>query len=102
MHALATPLVDGALPFALLLESARRPMVRIWAIGSAFEAKDALKARAYRWSGGEDGRPKSWYTEIATDSVEGESAWLRENAYPGRRENIRVEEVSQLERHARR
>ena len=102
VHALATPLVNGALPFALLLESARTPMVRIWAVGSAFEAKDALKARGYRWNGGEDGRPRSWYIETATDRVEGEAAWLREHAYPGRRENIQVEELSQLERHARR
>lgn len=102
VHALATPLRNGSLPFALLLESARKPMVRIWAVGSAFEAKDTLKARGYRWNGGEDGRPKSWYVEAAADRVDAECAWLRENGYPGRREDIRVEQLSQLERYARR
>ena len=101
VHALATPLANGALPFALLLESAQRPIVRIWAVGSVFEAKDALKARGYRWNGGEDGRPRSWYLETTADTVDGESAWLRENAYPGRREDIRVETVSALERYTR-
>lgn len=101
VHALATPLANGALPFALLLESARRPIVRISAVGSAFEAKDALKARGYRWNGGEDGRPKSWYLETTADRVDSESAWLRENAYSGRREDIRVETMSALERYGR-
>ena len=101
VHALATPLVNGSLPFALLLASARRTMVRIWAVGSAFEVKDALRARGYRWNGGEDERPRSWYLETAADRVDSESAWLREHAYPGRREDIRVEEVSAIERYAR-
>ena len=101
VHALATPLVNGPLPFALLLESARRPMVRVWAVGSAFEAKDSLRARGYRWSSGEDGRPRSWYLETTSDRVDAESAWLRENAYSGRREAIRVEEVSPIERYAK-
>jgi DNA polymerase-3 subunit epsilon len=101
VHALATPLVNGSLPFALLLDSARRPLVRIWAVGSAFEVKDALRARGYRWNGGEDGRPKSWYLETAAQNRNSETAWLREHAYPGRREDIRVETVSALERFAK-
>ena len=77
-------------------------MVRIWAVGSAFEAKDSLRARGYRWNGGEDGRPRSWYLETAAENRAIEAAWLRENAYAGRREDIRVEPVSPLERHAKR
>src|SRR5690606_37259393 len=51
IHLLAPPLPSGTLPMRLLLESSRRPTVRIWALGAPFEAKDALKARRYRWSG---------------------------------------------------
>lgn len=44
---LATPLPDGTLPLAQLLERARLATVRIWAEHSPFELKDRLKARGY-------------------------------------------------------
>jgi DNA polymerase III subunit epsilon len=49
----------GAPALALLLETARRPTVRVWAEQSPFELKDTLKRRGYRWSDGSDGRPRS-------------------------------------------
>ena len=45
---------------ALLLENARRKTIRIWAEQSPFDLKDDLKKRGYRWSSGDDGRPKAW------------------------------------------
>lgn len=48
---LARPLqVSGELALAALLETARKPTVRLWAQGSPIETKE-LKARRYRWSG---------------------------------------------------
>lgn len=82
IHLLATPLACGALPFRLLLASARRPHVRVWAVGSPIAVKDALKARGYRWSGDDGARPKTWYRDWATDSdADVECAWLTEHAY---------------------
>ncbi|MEQ8832262.1 MAG: 3'-5' exonuclease [Alphaproteobacteria bacterium] len=47
--------------FSYLVESSRTATLRIWAENSPFEKKDALKARGYVWSSGDDGRLKSWY-----------------------------------------
>jgi DNA polymerase-3 subunit epsilon len=47
----------GAPALALLLETARKPTVRLWAEQSPFELKDSLKRRGYKWSDGSDGRP---------------------------------------------
>jgi DNA polymerase III subunit epsilon len=33
--------------------------MRLWAERSPFELKDVLKRRGYRWSDGDDGRPRS-------------------------------------------
>ena len=44
---------------SLLLETARKPTLRVWAEQTAFELKDSLKRRGYRWNDGSDGRPKS-------------------------------------------
>jgi DNA polymerase III subunit epsilon len=54
IHMLATPLDSGGLPMRLLLESARRASIRIYAVDSPFEKKDLLKAR--RTLGGPHGR----------------------------------------------
>jgi DNA polymerase-3 subunit epsilon len=84
LHALATPLPSGELPFALLLKSSRRPTVRVWALDAPFDARPALKGRGYRWSPGECGRPRAWYIDRREDEVEAETAWLRATAYTGR------------------
>jgi DNA polymerase-3 subunit epsilon len=85
LHALATPFADGWLPFDLLLRSSRRRTVRIWALDAPYDARHALKARGYRWSPGEVGRPKAWYVDRREEEVEDEYAWLRMSVYPGRR-----------------
>lgn len=80
VHLLATPLPSGALPLRLLLESARRVSARVWAVGSPIAAKDRLKARGYRFNGGEDGRPRAWFRDIPRDELDAEKAWLAANA----------------------
>jgi len=91
IHLLATPLPSGDLPFRLLLESARKKTARIWAIDSPFESKDLLKARGYRWSGGENGQPRAWHVELPEERREEEEAWLAENIYHGRTGQARVD-----------
>ena len=61
------------------IDRARLPTWRLWAIGSPFETKDVLKARGYRWNGGEDGRPKSWFIDLVDMEarVAPEIEWLR-------------------------
>ena len=71
----------GAPAFAILLETARKPTMRIWAEQSPFELKNSLKKRGYRWNDGSDGRPKSWYVDVCRDAVEDEIAFLKAEIY---------------------
>jgi len=69
------------LPLALLLENARKTTYVVWAVGSPFETKDRLKERGYRWNGGEDGRPKSWYKEVDQIDQAAEVEFLKAGGY---------------------
>jgi DNA polymerase-3 subunit epsilon len=91
VHLLATPFDDGTLPMTLLLDSARRGTVRIWAENSPIETKDLLKARRYRWNPGGDGRPKAWHREVSLDERDAELAWLYANVYGGAKPNLRTD-----------
>ena len=83
IHLLQQPFDDGTLPLKLLLESARMPSWRVWAVGAPFDKKDALKLRRYRWSAGENGLPKAWYKTMTAAEYEAEQPWLRETIYDG-------------------
>lgn len=71
----------GSPALALLLETARKPTLRIWAEQTAFELKDSLKRRGYRWNDGSDGRPKSWFIDVDETALDGEIAFLRTQVY---------------------
>jgi DNA polymerase III subunit epsilon len=71
----------GAPALALLLETARRSTLRIWAEQTAFELKDSLKRRGYRWNDGSDGRPKSWFRDVDESGLDDEIAFLRTQIY---------------------
>ena len=64
-------------PFmAELLENARNPSYRVWAVNSPFSLKDTLKARGYFW----EPYLKCWYRDLRdSDAVADEEKWLREN-----------------------
>lgn len=68
----------GAPALGLLLENARKKTVRVWAEQSPFELKDSLKRRGYRWSDGNNGRPRSWYTDVCETMLNAEIAFLRQ------------------------
>jgi DNA polymerase-3 subunit epsilon len=74
-------LPTGAPALPLLLETARKKTVRVWAEQSPFELKDSLKRRGYRWSDGTDGRPKSWYIDVCEAALEDEIAFLKREIY---------------------
>jgi DNA polymerase-3 subunit epsilon len=89
VHVLATRFRTGELPFALLLESSGRRTARLWAVDAAYEHRTALKARGYRWSPGEDGRPRAWYADVFEEDAEAECAWLDSEVYRGTRRRWR-------------
>jgi DNA polymerase-3 subunit epsilon len=85
-HALLE-ILDFVLPttdapaLALLLETARKKTIRIWAEQSPFELKDSLKRRGYRWSDGSDGRARSWYVDVGDNALDAELAFLKAEIY---------------------
>lgn len=82
---------------AMLLENARRNTVRIWAERSPFDLKDELKKRGYRWSPGDDGRPKAWYIDVDQDKREDELAHLRQHIYC-REVELRMQNITAVDR----
>ena len=70
-----------------LLESAREPSLRVWALGSPFESKDVLKARGYRW----EADRKVWYRDVGAVERESECTWLKESVYGGSGAGVEVE-----------
>lgn len=79
---LARPLpVSGDLALARLLDTARRPIWRIWAEAAPFAMKDMLKARRYRWNGDANGRPRAWFIDVPDDRRDEELAFLRTEIY---------------------
>jgi DNA polymerase-3 subunit epsilon len=71
----------GTPALALLLETARKKTIRVWAEQSPFELKDSLKRRGYRWNDGSDGRPKSWYVDVGESALDEEVAFLKAEIY---------------------
>ncbi|HVK41192.1 MAG TPA: 3'-5' exonuclease [Phenylobacterium sp.] len=81
LEILARPLADGRTALAHLLQAARAPTWRITATNSAFEQKDKLKARGYRWNGDDVAGPKAWYTDVAESDREAELLFLTQEIY---------------------
>lgn len=82
LEILARPIAGSDVtPFAELQAASQRLRVRVWAENSPFDMKDHLKARGYRWSDGSDGRPKSWWAEIAEENLDDELRFLRADIY---------------------
>lgn len=78
LEILSRPLpMSGELALKRLLDTARRPTMRVWAENAPFDFKDILKARGYRWNDGSDGRPRSWWADLQQDGLELELAFLR-------------------------
>ena len=84
LHLLSLTLpLSGRPILAVLLENARRRVWRIWALESPFDMKDRLKARGYRWSNGEDGRPQAWFRDVDDADVAAEEQFLADVIYAG-------------------
>ncbi len=82
LEVLALPQSDnGQTPFVELYRTSQRSRLRIFAENSPFDLKDRLKERGYRWSDGSDGGPKSWWIEIAEETMDEELRFLRTEIY---------------------
>jgi DNA polymerase-3 subunit epsilon len=78
LEILSRPLPStGEVGLKRLLDTARKPTMRVWAENAPFDFKDILKARGYRWNDGSDDRPRSWWKDLHMHVLEGELAFLR-------------------------
>jgi len=82
LEVLTKPGSDGAgIAFSELLRNAQKARVRIWAENTQFSMKDHLKKRGYRWSDGNEGRLKAWWTDVPEEALEDELRFLRAEIY---------------------
>ena len=83
----------------LLLDSARAPSFRLWAVGSPFESKDTLRKRGYWWDAGK----RCWYRELgAREELDAELAWLREAVFAGKSMTLDLDEFDAKSRYSTR
>ncbi|MEP6833581.1 MAG: 3'-5' exonuclease [Gemmatimonas sp.] len=81
LHILTTPFADTSLPMQHLRVSAGKPRVRVSAVRSHFDTKDALRQRGYSWSGDNGKPPKTWCKEIFQTDLQAELEWMQEQVY---------------------
>lgn len=83
-----------------LFESSAQMQSKVYAIGSPYETKDILKARAYRWSA----EIKCWSKTVgSSEKLKEELLWLKHNVYgPRKGAKVEIESLSALERHSER
>ena len=99
LEILAADLRDGSgSPLGHLLASSRRSRVRVWAERAPFDMKDVLKRRGYRWNGGDDGRPKAWWTEVDEELLSDELRFLEREVYM-REVDLRCETITAYDRY---
>ncbi len=68
---LASVAPDGRTIAAHLIDVARRPSERLYAVRAPFDCKDALKAAGYRWSP----ERRAWWIEGDPERIANEAAW---------------------------
>ena len=93
LQVLAAPLKDGHSGLQHLLQGAGNTRYKLRATGAPFDAKDALKARGYRW----DNENRVWWTTLmGQDALQQEAQWLKANAYNGRSARVQTEAQTAL------
>jgi DNA polymerase-3 subunit epsilon len=70
-------LPHGRTALAEMLETAKSPTWRFRAVGAAFDLKDRLRARGYRW----DADQRNWWRDVPDGLREQEDWWLAGQIY---------------------
>ena len=93
LQVLAAPLKHGQSGLQQLLQGATATRYKVRATGAPFDAKDALKARGYRW----DNESRVWWTSLmGQDALQAEAQWLKAHTYNGRSARVQVEAQTAL------
>jgi DNA polymerase-3 subunit epsilon len=100
LEVLQRPLpTSGTLAMLSLLQNARLAEIKVSALGSPFDSKDALKERSYRWNPDK----KVWakilpHTAVLDDEV----AWLSQSVYAGKGFRLEFEKMTAMNRFSNR
>ena len=80
----------GQSGLAKIIAMSRLPSYRLQATNAPFEAKDLLKARAYRWNA----EQKVWHTRLVDEvQLSAELTWLKSTVYGSRVARVQVEKL---------
>jgi len=84
---------------AKILAASQGPSYRLQATNAPFEAKDLLKARAYRWNA----EQRVWQTRVASEAdLAAECEWLKTSVFSGRAARVQVEKLTAMEKYSSR
>ena len=90
---------DGKTGLARLLGTIASPSYRLLATQAPFDAKDTLKARAYRW----DAEKRVWHTRLTDETqLTAECVWLKTAVYGGRSARVHLEKMDALVKYSSR
>ena len=79
---LAKPLPHSGEPaFKQLLENASKATWRIWASYAAFDLKEALRDRGYKWRSGGNRALRAWFIDVTEGLREAELAFIQNAIY---------------------
>jgi len=81
-----------------LLQNARLPEIKVSALGSPFESKDALRERGYRWNA----EKKVWAKSVLSQRLDEETAWLKNFVYEGKGFRLEYEKMTAKNRFSNR
>lgn len=81
---------NGGNAMQTVVAASTQASYRLQATGAPFDAKDALKARGYRWNA----EQKVWHTMLPdADALQAEFEWLKASVYHGRAARVQVEKL---------
>jgi DNA polymerase III subunit epsilon len=93
LQLLACSLADGRTGLQHLIDGAARTRYKLWATGAPFDARQALKARGYRW----DNDARTWWTQLPSQALlEAECQWLESAVYTGHNPRLQLEALDSL------
>jgi DNA polymerase-3 subunit epsilon len=82
---------SGQSGLAKIIAMSSIPSYRLQATNAPFEAKDLLKARAYRWNA----EQKVWHTRLADEAqLTAELTWLKSAVYTSLLARVQVEKLN--------
>jgi DNA polymerase-3 subunit epsilon len=85
---------SGNRPLGILQAPLSQTDWRVYAVGAAFETKDLLKARGYRWDAGQ----KLWHQTLPESEMPAEIEWLKAEVYKRPRVTLDFEGLDALVR----